>query len=177
MKHEERYEDQKELGEYTKPLNSDHDFAPKPIESDTEKETHEDKKEISDNTKEKLGSEHDFERSPTKFLPEYEKKELGRNETDELNHEPVFEHNPAEFVSEHKEQTIQNSETENIDFLIVTKIPKDTRHFLWTINEFSNLPVVKELYSPGIYRLYSSWCRLKLVKNERGFCLYHVNTL
>ncbi|CAL1296382.1 unnamed protein product [Larinioides sclopetarius] len=180
VRQHEEYEDHKELSQYANPRNSEHDFKHNPNEYDKEKkldELYEHKKELSDNMKEIQNSKHEMELSPNELLPEYKEKELGRNKKEKLNHESIFENNVAEFVSEDKKETTQNNEPENIDFSIVTKIPKDTRHFLWTINEFSRLPIFKELYSPGIYRLHSSWCRLKLVKNETGFCLYYVNSL
>ncbi|GIY02970.1 speckle-type POZ protein B [Caerostris extrusa] len=51
----------------------------------------------------------------------------------------------------------------------------DHQSFKWIINEFSSLPTNTVLLSSGIHPLGSSWCRLKFVKYETGFGLFHVN--
>ncbi|KAF8771420.1 Speckle-type POZ protein like [Argiope bruennichi] len=120
-----------------------------------------------------LISEHDR----VEFFPGHEKKELDDCMREEFNIDREKKNIDIEQKpTEHKKKEDQYSDSDKIDFFIVTKIPKDTKHFLWTINQFSSLPDVKELLSPGIYRLCSAWCRLKLVKKDNGFSLYFVKS-
>ncbi|GFY63811.1 speckle-type POZ protein B [Trichonephila inaurata madagascariensis] len=61
-----------------------------------------------------------------------------------------------------------------IDFFIATRIPAETYRFKWNVNLFCKLSTNKELYSPYICELNQFSCRLKLVKYENGFGLFHV---
>ncbi|GFT99116.1 TD and POZ domain-containing protein 5 [Trichonephila clavipes] len=61
-----------------------------------------------------------------------------------------------------------------IDFFIVTRIPVETYKFKWNVNLFCKLSTNKELYSPYICELNQFSCKLKLVKYENGFGLFHV---
>ncbi|GFY64356.1 speckle-type POZ protein B [Trichonephila inaurata madagascariensis] len=57
-----------------------------------------------------------------------------------------------------------------IDFFIVTRVPVKTYRFKWILNQFSNISSNEELYSC----IHSSRYRLKLIKYENGFGLFHV---
>ncbi|GFY64358.1 speckle-type POZ protein B [Trichonephila inaurata madagascariensis] len=60
-----------------------------------------------------------------------------------------------------------------VDFFIVTRVPVETYRFKWILNQFSNISSNKEVYSC----LYSSCYRLKFIKYENGFGLFHVNDI
>ncbi|GIX69822.1 speckle-type POZ protein B, partial [Caerostris extrusa] len=64
-----------------------------------------------------------------------------------------------------------------LDFILATNIPVKTYRFKWNIPHFSLLSIDTVLFSTGIHPLRSAWCRLKLVKYETGFGLFHVNKL
>ncbi|GIX98059.1 TD and POZ domain-containing protein 2 [Caerostris darwini] len=64
-----------------------------------------------------------------------------------------------------------------LDFILATNIPVKTYRFKWNIPHFSLLSADTVLFSTGIHPLGSAWCRLKLVKYEAGFGLFHVNKL
>lgn len=70
-------------------------------------------------------------------------------------------------VSEYKEDA---ERLDPVDFFIVTQVPVETYRFKWILNQFSNIPRNMELYSC----LLSSRFRLKLIKYEKGFDLFHV---
>ncbi|GFR28554.1 speckle-type POZ protein B [Trichonephila clavata] len=70
-------------------------------------------------------------------------------------------------LSEYKE----NAEClDPIDFFIVTRVPVKTYRFKWILNQFNNISINKEVNSC----FYSSYYRLKLIKYENGFGLFHV---
>ncbi|GFR01235.1 speckle-type POZ protein B [Trichonephila clavata] len=57
-----------------------------------------------------------------------------------------------------------------VDFFIVTRVPVKTYRFKWILNQFSSISTDEELYSC----INSSCYRLKLIKYENGFGLFHV---
>ncbi|GFT38879.1 speckle-type POZ protein B, partial [Nephila pilipes] len=61
-----------------------------------------------------------------------------------------------------------------VDFFIVTGVPVQTYRFEWILNQFHNLPTNMDLYSTEICSQPSSCCKLKLIKYENGFGLFHV---
>ncbi|GFT37019.1 TD and POZ domain-containing protein 5 [Trichonephila clavipes] len=61
-----------------------------------------------------------------------------------------------------------------IDFSITTRIPVETYRFKWNVNLFSKLSTNKDLYSPYICELRQFCCKLKLMKYDNGFGLFHV---
>ncbi|GBL98969.1 Speckle-type POZ protein B [Araneus ventricosus] len=80
----------------------------------------------------------------------------------------------SEFNSKSDGAVPNQKQPDPIDFLIVTRIPEKTYRFKWIIRQFSTLTTNKALYSTGIHALDNSWYRLKLVKYENGFGLFHV---
>ncbi|GFT98710.1 speckle-type POZ protein B [Trichonephila clavipes] len=61
-----------------------------------------------------------------------------------------------------------------VDFSIATEIPVRLLKFQWILNQFGNLTTNKELYSPYICESAIFSCKLKLIKYDNGFGLFHV---
>ncbi|GIX75126.1 TD and POZ domain-containing protein 4 [Caerostris darwini] len=76
-----------------------------------------------------------------------------------------------------EEESEKGVPLDTVDFILVTNIPAKTYRFKWILPQFSLLSTGTVLFSTGIHPLGSAWCRLKLVKYEAGFGLFHVNKL
>ncbi|GFR01236.1 speckle-type POZ protein B [Trichonephila clavata] len=81
----------------------------------------------------------------------------------------------ADYLSSSEISSVSATvDSEPVDFSIATEVPVETTKFRWILNQFGNLSINTELYSPYIYELGFFSCKLKLVKYENGFGLFHV---
>ncbi|GFQ88091.1 speckle-type POZ protein B [Trichonephila clavata] len=85
-----------------------------------------------------------------------------------------FENSPHEISSNSEPEKEALTDFDAVDFFIVTRIPVETYKFKWNVNLFCKLSTNKELYSPNICEFKEFSCKLKLVKYENGFGLFHV---
>ncbi|CAL1288919.1 unnamed protein product [Larinioides sclopetarius] len=81
---------------------------------------------------------------------------------------------PNECNSKSDEIIRKQKQQNSNDFLIVTKIPQKIYKFQWIIRQFSKISKNKALYSSDINVAAASCFQLKFIKNEDGFCLFHV---
>ncbi|KAF8771422.1 hypothetical protein HNY73_018847 [Argiope bruennichi] len=80
-----------------------------------------------------------------------------------------------EFCTKSDEVVPKPKKHDPIDFQIVTRIPEKNYRFQWIIRQYSTLSPNIALYSTDIHILDTTRYRLKLVKYENGFGLFHVS--
>ncbi|GFU21847.1 speckle-type POZ protein B [Trichonephila clavipes] len=79
----------------------------------------------------------------------------------------------ANATNSDREDEVVN-DLDPVDFYVVTRMPVESYKYRWTLNQFDKLSIKKEMYSPYICERSQFSCRLKVVKYENGFGLFHV---